>query len=81
MSQMRKKSIKLMKPIIPLVIVMIALASMGCAQQETEESQKTEIDVKQEIETYMEEFVNMYMSEVCGGDQKIFMQTKDILSV
>lgn len=75
MSQMRKRSIKLRKP---LVIVMIALASMGCAQQETEESQKAEIDVKQEIEAYMEEFVSSYMSEICGGDQKIFMQTKDI---
>lgn len=33
---------------------------------------------EQEIKAYMEEFVNSYMSEVCGGDQKIFMQTKDI---
>lgn len=75
MSQMRKRSIKLRQP---LVIVMIALASMGCVQQETEESQKAEIDVKQEIETYMEDFVSSYMSEICGGDQKILMQTKDI---
>lgn len=89
MSQMRKKSIKLIKP---LVIVMLTLACIGCAQQETEESQKIDIDVKQEteesqkteidvtqgIETYMEEFVGMYMSEICGGDKKVFMQSKEV---
>ena len=39
MSQMRKKSIKLMRPIKPLVIVMIALALAECAQQATEQNE------------------------------------------
>ena len=75
MSQMRKKKVNRIKFLLTL---MLALALAGCAPQETEESQKTEIDVQQGIETYMEEFVGMYMSEICGGDQKVFMQSKEV---
>lgn len=75
MSQKRKKKANRIKS---LLIVMLTLACIGCAQQETEESQKTEIDVTQGIEAYMEEFVGMYMSEICGGDQKVFMQSKEV---
>lgn len=35
---------------------------------------KAQLDVKQEIETYMEEFAGMYTSEACGGKQKIFVR-------
>ncbi len=46
--------------------------------EKTGESQKIDIDIKQEIETYMDEFARMYVSEICGGDQKVFMQTKEV---
>ncbi len=36
------------------------------------------VNVRQEIETYMEEFASMYTSEACGGKQKIFVQSKDV---
>ena len=37
-----------------------------------------DIDTKQQIENYMEEFRNMYMSEICGLEQKIFIDVQDI---
>ena len=40
--------------------------------------EKVDIGIKQEIESYMKEFVSMYMSETCGGKQRIFIKSKDI---
>lgn len=41
-------------------------------------TEQLDINIRQGIESYMEAFISMYMSEAVGGEQKIFIQSQDI---
>lgn len=52
--------------------------AMLCSLSACNDSNINDINIKQQIEAYMEEFKSMYMSKVCGMDQKIFIKSQDI---
>lgn len=59
-------------------IKLCLVCDMICCLSGCGETEKADISVEQEIEAYMEEFVSMYMSEICGGEQRIYIQSKDV---
>lgn len=52
--------------------------NVACSLPIYSSSEKPDITQTQEIEIYMKDFMSLYMSEACGGKQRLFMKSKDI---
>lgn len=63
---------------IKFCMICSAICSMACSPPLHSSLEKIDANKKQEIETYMQEFISMYMSEACDEKQKIYMKSQDI---